>query len=355
MQQAVVQPPDRGVVVGIGRYPRFSSDLSPNNLDGPLFDAAEMARWLTQSARAHVTLITSNGAPGATWTVQDMRPSPDDITGTFHSYIAEGLQRTIAHQPSRLAQRLYVYMAGHGFAPNARSLALITANALSDAAVPNIEATAWVDWFAGQWHFDEIVLWMDCCAERSFLHAGGVPLLKKVAARSNGRAKVFMGFAAATSADAYEAALGPNGQVRGVFTARLLRGLEGAAADELGIVRTASLINYLSNSTELVGSEIPVSGDTESLGRKHVFPEADDLVFAKVTHPLYTLRLPVPDGTVVSIVKVANDTERTIASETARAGRIEVRLPLGLWKAIAANGFSQLFQIGSGTPTNVQL
>lgn len=296
------QDSDRAIVVGINRYLKFGGDgVSAQNLAGPVYDAKQMANWLTKSAKVHVTLITSDGKPKSKWKVTDLRPESSDILQELNAIIGDGLRQSAANQSGRLGRRLYIYMAGHGFAPQPRTLSLITAEALGDLSLPNIEATAWADWFADQLFFDEIVLWMDCCATRAFQYPSGKPLIKSVAARQAGRAKLFMGFASRPSAFAYEAPVGKKGQVRGLFTARLLKGLDGAAADSSGVVRTRGLISYLENTSGVVGDEA-VTTSGEHVRLEPSFPERDDLIFSTATLPEYHLKIPVADGQSVDIL-----------------------------------------------------
>jgi Caspase domain len=336
-------PSDRALVVGIQRYP----DLGLNPLQGPVKDAEEMADWLANSAKAHVTLITSNGSDGQKWTVTDIRPHPQDIIGEFENYLREANKKPVR----RLGRRLYIYMAGHGFMPEPRHLALITANAIGDQAIPNIQATSWVDWFADQFYFDELVLWMDCCATRTFSYDGGRPLLKKVAERQNGRGKVVIGVAAGATLEAFEGNVGPNNEVRGLFTNRLLRGLRGEAAHSDGIVRTSGLKSYLTNKNILVGGAVVSTDGNEKL-LKPQFLEEDELEFANVAGnlPLYKLKAPLADGTVLEI----RDGQQFVGAGNVQGGEVDFRLAIGLYKAVAGQ-FSRLFEISSGSTREINL
>ncbi|MCP3404459.1 hypothetical protein [Bradyrhizobium sp. CCGB01] len=334
--------PDRALVVGIASYPKLG--LKP--LLGPVWDAKRMADWLVTSAKAHVTLITSDGTGNNSWTVSDMRPTPDDVTQGFISYLAESQGKPI----QRLGRRLYVYMAGHGFMPEPRNLALITANALGDSWIPNIQATSWIDWFADQLYFDEYVLFMDCCATRTFLYDGGKPLLKKTAARQDGRGKVVMGFAAGPTLESFEGPIGPKGEIGGLFTNRLLRGLGGAAAHGDGVVRTSGLISYFKNPHGVVGSSVVADS-----GNEHpvdpMFPERAELEFASVPLPKYVFKAALADGVVLDIW----DTDgRRIASGAIANGAVTLPLGLGIYRA-QAPGFSRLFEIASGIAAEVIL
>jgi hypothetical protein len=339
----LVTQADRAIVVGISNYPK----LGIGGLSGPVKDAHAMADWLQQSAGAHVTLITSEGRGSESWTVSDRRPNQQDIEDGFDSYILESMDQNTM----RIGRRLYVYMAGHGFAPEPRHLALITANALRDVKIPNIQATSWIDWFADQLYFDECVLWMDCCAERTFLYDGGKPLMKKAATRQNGRAKVFMAFAAGPSVSAFEGPIGPNGEIRGLFTDRLLRGLKGAAADASGTVRTSDLMVYLKNQQGLIGNA-PTAGASTGAAFEPVFPETADLILAQgQSLPTYSLKVALPDGTTLTVL----DARQTVVDQDqVTNGVVKMQLPLGIFKAVGP-GLSTLFEIASGTTSEVDL
>jgi hypothetical protein len=364
VDQQLDEEVDRAIVVGVARYPQFGQDgVSSNDLQGPVNDAREVALWLEKEAKAHVTLITSNGhdhipqaphCPASTWTMTDRRPNEQDLKTEFESYLSESLVK----RTSRLSKRLYIYMAGHGFMPEPRHLALITANALADRYVPNIQATSWIDWFAEQLYFDELVLWMDCCAIRTFSYEGGKPLMKKEATRQDGRAKVFMAFAAGPALATFEGPIGPGGEVRGLFTDRLLRGLRGAAADSSGVVHTSDLIAYLKNQQALVGnapvSNAPASHFEAPPPPEPVFPEAAELVLSRIELPSYDLKLALPDGATVKIVEYRQGVERIVSEQPVAGGIARAKLSRGIFKAIGP-GVEKLFEIGSGTVAEVNL
>jgi hypothetical protein len=333
---------DRAIVVGIARYPQ----LGLKSLNGPVNDAKRMADWLVNSARAHVTLITSDGNGTDSWNVSDLRPHPQDVVSRFVTYLAEAQTRPTR----RLGKRLYVYMAGHGFMPEPRNLSLIMADALGPVYIPNIQATSWIDWFADQLYFDEHVLWMDCCATRAFSYDGGKPLLQKTATRQDGRGKVFMAFAAGPTLETFEGPVGQNGQIGGLFTDRLLRGLEGAAAHGDGMVRTSGLVSYFRNRRGVVGDE-KVSDAGHNNPAEPVFPETSEMEFGTVTLPQYVFRTAVVDGTLLNI----RDTEeRLVASGTIANGTVTLPLALGIYRA-SAPGLSKLFEIASGTVGEINL
>ncbi|MCK1412527.1 caspase family protein [Bradyrhizobium sp. CW4] len=333
---------DRALVVGIERYP----SLGLNPLKGPVGDAGRMADWLVNSAKARVTLITSDGSPESPWTVADLRPTMQDVTDSFVGYLRESNGRPTR----RLARRLYVYMAGHGFMPEPRNLAIIAADALGDQYIPNVQATSWVDWFADQLYFDEYVLFMDCCTTRTFLYNGGKPLMKKTAERQDGRGKVVMAFAAGSDVETFEGPLA-DGRIGGFFTDKLLRGLKGAAAHGDGVVRTSGLISYFRNSLGVVGD-----GAVADAGSEHavdpMFPERAELEFARVELPKYVFRAPLADDVLLQIFDTEN---RLIASGQIAQGAVTLPIGLGIYRARGPDGLSKVFEIASGTTGEVNL
>ncbi|HEX8224844.1 MAG TPA: hypothetical protein VF605_13580 [Allosphingosinicella sp.] len=341
MATATDGPGDRAIVVGIGRYPRFGPDAaSPNDLLGPVADARDMADWLVDVAKAGVTLITSDGDGSENWTAEDLRPTETDISATFDPFLLSA--------GARVANRLYVYFAGHGFAPDPRSRSLILANALGTAKVPNFHAPAWIDWFASQYHFDELVLWMDCCATQTFDYAAGVPPMPRTAARSGPPAKVFMAFGSGVGRSAFEGPIGPDNQVRGLFTDRLLRGLRGAAAHENGEVRSADLKKYLYNGSSGSG-DAPVERPVV----EPVIPQDDDMLFATAPRgAVYSIAArasngtPLTDGSPVDLLDGRFD---KIGEAPVAGGRVEFRLTPGLYK-LSGPGLERILDIGAGSP-----
>ncbi|HEV2816411.1 MAG TPA: hypothetical protein VGW40_04210 [Allosphingosinicella sp.] len=349
------QPSARAIVVGIGHYPRYGAGgTAENDLKGPELDATMMAEWLVEQEKAHVTLITSSGRSGQRgsrnkkWKVTDMRPRLEDVQAPLNGFMVDSIDAVQKGGKSRLANRLYVYMAGHGYMPEPNHLALVTTESINPGFIQSIQATSWVDWFAEQHHFDEIVLWMDCCAERNYLQPSSKPLQPATPARQ-GRAKMFVAFAAKPSLQAYEAPIDPDGPVRGIFTARLLDALAGAATDETGMVTSTSIIGHLSGEG-LVGEEA-VESTAGTAHAEHYFPGRDLIVFGPGKLPKYVLKVPLADG---AKVKITRGPVLPVATRVVAGGAVKVGLGTGYYKA-EAPGFSRLFEIAAGSATDVDL
>jgi hypothetical protein len=338
---------DKAIVVGIGSYPKFGADgISPNDLPGAIADADAVADWLAHTAHAQVTKITSVGRNGVPWNVTSVRPVDWDVKEEFRPFVTS--------DAPKVADRLYVYMAGHGLAPDARSRCLILANAEGIRWVPNIEAPAWIDWFANQTHFDELVLWMDCCGTQALEYSPGRPFeLPNTASRTPPPAKVFMAFGSGMGRSSYEGPIGPGGTTRGLFTARLLTGLKGAAADQTGQVRSESLANYLLN-----GAPIATDGAAPRVNNTQmpVIPQRDDMLFATQVLPTYRIRPRTDgggllvDGTQVTITSPPGPFSQTT---TVASGWVTFPLGVGLYK-LAAPGFTRYVEIGASTPNDIE-
>ena len=327
---------DRAIVIGIGNYRRYGPQLTANDLSGPVADASEIADWLVKEAKAKVTLITSNGIRGRKWRISNMRPQVDDMEEPLNELAVESLTRVAEGKPSRIARRLYIYVAGHGFMPEADHVALVAADSIDRNYVRSIEMTAWAYWFAEQYHFDELVLWMDCCADRNFYQKASGPLLERSAPRS-GRAKMFVAYAAKPNQAAYEGPVGPNGEIRGIFTAKLLAALKGAKPDSQGRINSQSLKSYLEASGLAGGTESEVKAE-------HKVAQADPMLFGrvKIDTPFYDVLLPLADGTEVL---VTDGSHNEITTETVADGRIAVALIPGLYKVAAAGKFNDVFEV----------
>ncbi|MFV3126207.1 caspase family protein [Niveispirillum sp. KHB5.9] len=326
---------DQALVIGIGRYPQLGGTANtPRHLPGAIADALDVAKWLT-AAGVNVTLVTSDGRPGEVWQVDALRPHSMDIADAYRRY-----------NGSDPTNRLYIYAAGHGIAPKATSRSLIMADACPPFWLPNVELPEIVNWFANQGWFGELVLWMDCCAVQALEYSsiGNAGLPNTAAATTPSR--MFMAFASGNGRAAYEGPVGPDGNVRGLFTQRLLRGLRGAAADQTGAVTSQSLANFLRNG----GTEGP--GITDA-----VVPLSDPMLFATSAHPSFSIRAvgddgqAWPDGTPVSL---SVPPAPPLGGAAVAGGRVTFTLGVGLYRLSTPTGSRRLIEISAATLAEIE-
>ncbi|MBC7987850.1 MAG: caspase family protein [Sphingomonadaceae bacterium] len=342
---------DRAIVVGVGRYPTLGPKSTPRDLKGPQVDAGEMADWLHRNG-AHVTKITSSGDGDQQWDVEDLRPEFSDVERPLNKLVRDAEALRDEGRPVALGRRLTIYMAGHGFAPSHKHLALITAEASSGLTF-SLQATAWVDWFSDQTHFDEIVCWMDCCTIADFAQTSRVPIGAPRHRRAHGMAKLLTIYAAPPDQFAYERP-DENGVVRGVFTRELLKALNGAAADEDGQVTTSSLKSYFQGSG-LTGTAASTESSAER--PKPYFRDDDEIVLAEIVLAegeldRISIHSGLPEGTAM---KIQRDGKATVFDGIAGPdGVIQIPLTTGIY-ALRAGPVTKLFEIGAGSTSDVRL
>jgi hypothetical protein len=102
---------DHAVVVGISRYP-FLGDLS-----GPENDAMDFAGWLLDAGGGNVPPGNVQRILSSDWALStdplDAEPTTTRLEAAFDRLFEWGERNS-----GKAGRRLYIYLAGHGFAPN---------------------------------------------------------------------------------------------------------------------------------------------------------------------------------------------------------------------------------------------
>ncbi|HST58818.1 MAG TPA: caspase family protein [Longimicrobium sp.] len=224
---------DHAVVVAITRYPDFG------DLKGPENDAGNFERWLTDPAggavpAAQVHRVTTSRFPEP-WAGAP-QPSLGDINRAF-----DPLVRTAFNEHRKLGRRLYIFLAGHGFASGASEAALFAADASRWTLGSYVQGRLYADWFRGTGLLDEVVLLMDCC--RSLFPAAPAQLPPWKPLNLGPPARRVYGFASAYGQLAREA--DQAGQVQGLFTRAVLECLTTSGPrDRLGRITGETLKKY---------------------------------------------------------------------------------------------------------------
>lgn len=207
---------DHAVVVGIARYE------SLQHLGGPENDVEAVVEWLRDPDGGDVPEDQIHKVVSSKFD-ETCRPSTDDVYAAFEPLRSLALER----DPEPVGRRLYIFMAGHGFAPAKREGSLLTANAAPRALGYNVSGSKVADHFGDAGYFEEIVLLMDCCRDRNVTALEGE--LPWAPVSSNGdEARWFYGFATGYSSRARERPI--DGKTRGLFTATVLQALRGGAS-----------------------------------------------------------------------------------------------------------------------------
>ena len=288
--------PDHAILIGIGNYPAFGEDDSPARLDGPVNDVMAIETWLrdpqggafTDKDVIHV-ILSDNAAE----TAIKAKPTVGELEQVLVDIADLAEANRAAGKDMRVGDRLYLFMAGHGFSPERNSGCLFTANATSRFNA-HIHATGWLNWLQDGAYFHEFVLWMDCCMDRMASGPVRDPLMTVIDARIPPRAS-FIAFAAQRPLKAVEHAIDADGgKVHGVFTWALLQGLRGAAADQNGRVTGRSLADWLRNAQSALMTDAQRNNSEVALDPE-IIQEDSGLIFCRGIAPLrYRVTLDFP-------------------------------------------------------------
>lgn len=222
---------DFAIIVGITRYPNFSP------LEAPEHDAKAFYEWVHSPdggdvPRDNITLICSSGYPN------DAEPTETQVDTAFRKLFA------LAQENGGVTgRRLYIFLAGHGFAQDLAEASLLMANADKHSYL-HIPGRAYAEFFRAAAFFQELVLFSDCCRN----HAPRAPSKSPPFEREfNARAKdvnYLYAYATQWSSPALEGL--SSGFVQGIFTRALLDGLRNAQVPD-GNVTSGSLTDFLHN------------------------------------------------------------------------------------------------------------
>ena len=320
--------PNRAIVVGIGKYPEL-----PPELQGPKNDAQRFYDWVTTKggvSTADALLILGDEPPAAL--AVDGQPTAESLKNRF-----DRLEDDAARSASgRAGDRLYLYLAGHGFGQGLDDASLLMADATRDRPRNHIPGRLWADHFFTKGYFREVLLFLDCCRERyasATLNGPGTSL----SAVPPAGARRFYAFGSKYGKLAVERLI--DGRTSGVFTTTLLDALEGGASEEDGRITGESLKAYLYEN--MVGFLTKEDLDDKEIAREPDLycdvPEKD-LVIATVPATEFAVTIPLAAGSVGSTLQLFGE----------KGGRKYTKIADGLadssqrWKLTLLRGTYQL-------------
>jgi Caspase domain len=336
---------DRAIVVGINRYPALG------DLSGPENDARAFAEWLERPTGGNVPHRNICRILSSDFPVQDDALHAQPTAEALKLAIDE-LHELGHSNGGHAGRRLYLFLAGHGFAPDLEDAALLMANAAEGRTGHHIPGRPYANWFRRAAFFDEVVLFMDCCREnypRCPLQACHLQTVK-------GRqpARYYYGFAADFSNVARERP-DRDGVVRGIFTTALLAGLgedppEGDLAgwrleDVTGSMLEDFVLNYL---PELCKGQ-------EFQDPQFSFKRKDDIVLTRRYRPVFRIRICIAPEDLGREVQMFDGSFHPLPP--IRSGGVwEWELGPGLYKYGFSGGPYYLRElIGRGETIDVQL
>ena len=286
---------DHAILIGIRDYPTLLGDEKTSVLQGPVNDVDAVKAWLLDplgggfANDSTIHVIISDGAAPA----DGARPTDVELEEVL-LHLALLAQKSNARGTGlRVGERLYLFMAGHGFSPERADACLYTANARPGFNA-HIHATGWLNWLQESAFFEEFVLWMDCCMDRMATGPVRDPLLAGPASDVPPRAS-FVAFAAQRPLKAVENPIpADDDKVHGVFTWALLQGLRGAAADQNGRVTGRSLADWVRNAQAALMTDAQRENSNVALDPE-IIQEDPGLIFVRGIEQLrYRVTLDFP-------------------------------------------------------------
>jgi hypothetical protein len=341
------------VVVGIAEYPGIS------NLNSAQKDAQAFYDWLVDEGGVPSQNIKRVHNSGPFLKVTDGKPTRSDINNALRE-IHDAAQEKVKPKPLDWQKtRFYLYVSGHGIAPDGSEAALLTANAGKDLW-ENVPCGDYLEGYQFCQFFHEVVIFADCCRLAKKVEFQGWPFFCD--ATSRGKVKGMIGFATQLGRLAYEPRNDPNGDdARSYFTQALLEGLKGEAADDIGEINSVTLASYTTRRTRALTAgkrypqiaEIPVN-----LQAPIVFRPASRA--APLTKRRHTITIILPAG-FVGTVELVDHALQQIAIHKVTGGAWREQLRNGLYEVRPLNSpDGKIFRCGGmfrvlGEDRDVQL
>jgi hypothetical protein len=273
---------DFAVILGIDFYPGLT------DLNGAKNDAAWFEEWVRSPECANV--------PDENIFVRMSRlPKPTNILTAEPSLtIVDSAFREVRHaltDPQDRGGRLYVFAAGHGFAPSSDEACLITAEATREELQYHIAARAYARWFVDAAYFSEVFLVCDCC--RGFVKPrtpAGL-LWEPEREKQTPAARTAYWFAAPWGSETTEDFYPERGQTHGFFSRAVMIGLSGAAADSTGLITTDRLRHFVEWYFQQVTTADPPR-----------FDSSDNFHICTINPPTSTVEIEAPHWPVLHLV-----------------------------------------------------
>lgn len=338
------------MLLAINAYPGL------RNLDGPENDIAAFRDWLLDPIGgdvdpANIKVIKSSDYPPVKLP-DDANPTELAFKRALNALVRDSNNAWV----ERAGQRLYLYMAGHGFTAGAslNDPALFSATAQSGDTA-HIAGYRYAARIASAGFYDEIVLIMDCCQD--VLKASNVldPSWMPPDRNMSAQVKLFQAYGAPRGQAAFEA--GDTAKnVRGFFSKALIEALKSARPDDQGFVTGQTLKNQLlqiwgDGQKAKTGYDPPIrppDGQDIQLFRRAVTPDGS------TSEPVtFSLNAPAPANAELQVLEGGSRT--LVASMPASALAVRTLAP-GFYKAVLTGTTrSRLFDVDGTKPVQVSL
>src|SRR2546423_7360147 len=354
---------DYAVVVGIAHYPLFHADLG-----GPVNDAQHFVEWLVTEEdqggagvpAEHVTTsVVPVPAPDSNHLEaadgQDPLPIVENILAAFEN-LREKVQGL--HREGGSEERLYIFLAGHGFSVDTEQLGieepvLLMSNA-EQGFWPHFAGHYCAEWFVKSGLFQEVVLFMDCCRNEPLINFP-LSLPSWGTSTDQTRAKKFYGFATKWAQKSREQII--DGMTQGVFTWSLLKALRGDVTDSEGRVTEKELKGSIYNSVRklLANGQAPGSGEFQDPD----FAGDDDWVFAQLASkqaPTATVQIDFGQLSPETNIELIDASHNTIEKHMPQDRPWQTHLSPGFYLLqVSTSGQRKFFDVTGSDPLTISL
>ncbi|MCJ8321359.1 MAG: caspase family protein [Colwellia sp.] len=309
---------DHAVVIGIETYPGIK------NLQGPCNDVDSFIQWLEDPnggglEKKNIAKKTCKEFPPPLG-VDDAHPVLADLQNVFRPLVIK------AARQEHTDGRLFIYVAGHGFAEqqDMESAALITADA-DQYNNTHMAVLDYANYFRRAWAFKEIIVLMDTCRTTNSMQSISPAHLLKLNPHVNApKVKMFIGLATGHGSIARERDI--NGRVQGIFTTALIDALKKASPNRKGIVNGSAIKNFIhTNINEFSGSE-DVSPPEITVD------ESKEVTFLRRDDFLIDIKIIVADDNIDKTLVIKFGGLKEVYREVIKAPQINVPLKVGLYK-----------------------
>lgn len=351
---------DRALVVGINRYPGISL------LSGAENDADDFYEWVTHPAgggvdKANALRLRSSDFVAASNPDRD-QPSKEQIED-FFTEIDKSADANNAGGMDvglRAGKRLWMFFAGHGFAPSLDRSAVLMANATLKR-VHNVAALLWANRLhEGGW-FDDVLLFQDACRSRIKDADLTPPFLLPRQAPTNQQRHRFYAFSAKNKKLSKELLV--DGKMRGLFTLTLLQGLRGAARDpQTGAITTRQLKDYLEQNMKKLLTPEDLENDEIATIPEVWNPDPFEIVPAPSSVQISKFPVQIT-GAAAGPGAIVLDSALTVVARASPApDPWSVPLPCGFYRVVTLDGRTSEFKVtgalepdGTARQTNVSV
>ena len=325
------------VIVGINRYPGIS------DLHGPRNDAADFVSWLVDADGGdvpadHVVEVRASDDAAPLQDPFEALPTQQDVNRALAKVNAE--VKGAAPGPVEWQKtRLYVFMAGHGIAPQGGKAALLMADASKDTLGANVELSRYADWYESCSVFSEVVFFADCCRNRmGQAPSYGPPFTSCTMTPAD--VVAVLGFASSLGDPAFEEReheAPPDGR-RGYFTRALIAGLRGGARDPAtGEVTSTSLATYVRTAVQEATKDRTPRQDATMIAdpsRPVVFRAA--AAGGAAVRPTRRVRIEPPEGWQGGPVDILGPEGQPVERWDPATGPFDRPLPEGFYGVVLA-------------------